>query len=127
MKAGNKAGKGIVYTSASICEKSFAAAQAVGFALIVTGIVTIVLMSRKPFVLTNLRPLFIMISGMVFTIVGIIIVGVYFGIRWKKRILERISAIEGKWHPAVKSVSGLKRAYNINRTAKLREKRQWKK
>ena len=72
----------------------FIAAQVVGLALTVIGLVTVVKMSQQKFGLTNLKPLFQMISGIVFAIVGVILIGVSYTIRWKHRVIKRLEAIE---------------------------------
>ncbi|MCQ2412291.1 MAG: hypothetical protein MJ057_04975 [Sphaerochaetaceae bacterium] len=72
----------------------FIAAQVVGLVLTVIGLVTVVKMSQQKFGLTNLKPLFQMISGIVFAIVGVILIGVSYTIRWKHRVIKRLEAIE---------------------------------
>ena len=81
-------------------------------------------MSGKKFGLTNLKPLFTMITGVVIALVGIIMVGVSYGIRWKHRMVTRVGNIEEKWHDARRSSSSLRRAYNINKCNKLRDKKE---
>ena len=60
------------------------------------------------------------IAGLVMMVAGIIMVGTSYGIRWKHRMVNRVSEIEKKWGPARKTNSSLKRAYNINRSSKRR-------
>jgi len=116
-------GKGIVVIGNTVYTRTFVVAQVAGLIMMLAGIVIIIIMAGKKFGLTNLKPLFTMITGVVFALVGIIMVGVSYGIRWKHRMVDRVSEIEKKWGPARKRNSSLKRAYNINRCAKTRASR----
>lgn len=116
-------GKGVLIVGNTIYSKTFVIAQVTGLAFTVIGLAITVVMSGKKFGLTNLKPLFTMITGVVFALVGIIIVGVSYGIRWKHRMVTRVGNIEDKWHDARRSASSLRRAYNINKCAKLRAKK----
>lgn len=101
---------------------TFIVAQLVGLSLMAIGIVVVVKMSGQKFGLTNLQPLFKMISGIVFAIVGVILVGVSYTIRWKHRVIDRLDSLEAK--PAVKRAnSSLKRAYRIRKSAQARARR----
>ena len=51
-------------------------------------------MSQQKFGLTNLKPLFTMITGVVLALVGIIMIGVSYNIRWKRRMIDRVTEIE---------------------------------
>lgn len=116
-------GKGIVVIGNSVYSRTFVVAQSIGLLLTLAGLIIVLIMSGKKFGLTNLKPLFTMITGVVLALVGIIMVGVSYGIRWKRRMVDRVSEIEKKWGPARKRVSSLRRAYNINRCAKTRASR----
>lgn len=113
-------GKGIVVIGNSVYSRTFVVAQSIGLLLTLAGLIIVLIMSGKKFGLTNLKPLFTMITGVVLALVGIIMVGVSYGIRWKRRMVDRVSEIEKKWGPARKQNSSLKRAYNINKCAKMR-------
>ena len=116
-------GKGIVVIGNTVYTRTFVVAQVAGLIMMLAGIVIVIIMAGQKFGLTNLKPLFTMITGVVFALVGIIMVGVSYGIRWKHRMVDRVSGIEQKWGPARKRVSSLKRAYNINKCAKMRASR----
>lgn len=116
-------GKSIVVIGNTVYTRTFVVAQVAGLIMMVAGIVIVLIMSGKKFGVTNLKPLFTMITGVVFALLGIITVGVSYGIRWKHRMVDRVSGIEKKWAPARKQASSLKRAYNINRCAKIRSSR----
>ncbi len=117
-----KVGKGVMVIGNTIYSKTFVVAQVAGLSLTVIGLITIIVMSTKKFGLTNLKPLFTMITGVVFAIVGVVIVGTSYGIRWKHRMVDRVTGIEDRLYDVRKSPNGLKRAYNINKCAKLRAK-----
>lgn len=116
-------GKGVLVVGNTIYSKTFVIAQIAGLALTAIGLTITIIMSGKKFGLTNLKPLFTLITGAVFALVGIIIVGVSYGIRWKHRMVTRVGNIEEKWRDARRSASSLRRAYNINKCAKLRAKK----
>ncbi len=116
-------GKGVLIVGNTIYSKTFVIAQITGLALTAIGLTITIIMSGKKFGLTNLKPLFTLITGAVFALVGIIMVGVSYGIRWKHRMVTRVGNIEEKWRDARRSASSLRRAYNINKCAKLRAKK----
>ncbi len=87
-------GKGVGAGVKAVYSRSFIIAQIIGFTLTVVGLVIVIIMSQQKFGLTNLKPLFTMITGVVLAIVGLIIVGVSYNIRWKRRMLDRITEIE---------------------------------
>ena len=116
-------GKGVLVVGNTIYSKTFVIAQMAGLALTAIGLTITIIMSGKSFGLTNLKPLFKLITGVVFALVGIILVGVSYGIRWKHRMVTRVGNIEEKWREARRSASSLRRAYNINKCAKLRARR----
>lgn len=116
-------GKGVLVVGNTIYSKTFVIAQISGLALTVIGLTITIIMSGKKFGLTNLKPLFTLITGAVFALVGIIMVGVSYGIRWKHRMVTKVGNIEEKWRDARRSASSLRRAYNINKCAKLRAKK----
>ena len=118
-----KVGKGILVIGNTVYTRTFVVAQVAGLVMMLAGIVIVLIMAGKKFGLTNLKPLFTMITGVVFALVGIIMVGVSYGVRWKHRMVDRVTQIEQKWGPARKRTSSLRRAYNINRSAKLRARR----
>ena len=115
-------GKGVMVVGNTVYSGTFIAAQVGGLVLMVAGLVVIIVMSLsgKKFGLTNLKPLFTMITGVVLALVGIIMIGVSYGIRWKHRMVNRVSEIEKKWGPSRKAISSRKRAYNINKASKAR-------
>lgn len=113
-------GKGVLVVGNTVYSSTFIVAQVAGLVMMVTGIIIICIMAGKKFGLTNLKPLFTMITGVVIAVVGIIMVGTSYGIRWKHRMVNRVSEIEKKWGPARKTNSSLKRAYNINKSSKRR-------
>ena len=113
-------GKGVLVIGNTVYSSTFIVAQIAGLVMMVAGIIIICIMAGKKFGLTNLKPLFTMITGVVIAIVGIIMVGTSYGIRWKHRMVNRVTEIEKKWGPARKTNSSLKRAYNINRCSKRR-------
>ncbi len=121
--AGKNVGKGVVVVSTAIYNKTFLVAQIVGLSFMTIGLVIIVVMSFQKFSAFNMKALFKMITGVVFALVGVILIGVSYGIRWKRRMVDRVTAIETKWKPARRTVSSLKRAYNINKCSKLRTER----
>jgi hypothetical protein len=123
-KAFKSMGKGFLVIGNSIYSKTFIVAQVAGLLLTVSGLIVIIVMSGKKFGLTNLKPLFTMITGVVIALVGIIMVGVSYGIRWKHRMVTRVGNIEEKWHDARRTSSSLRRAYNINKCNKLRDKKE---
>ena len=116
-------GKGVLVVGNTIYSKTFVIAQTAGLALTAIGLTITIIVSGKKFGLTNLKPLFTLITGAVFALVGIIMVGVSYGIRWKHRMVTRVGNIEEKWRDARRSASSLRRAYNINKCAKLRAKK----
>lgn len=116
-------GKGVLVVGNTIYSKTFVIAQIAGLALTAIGLTITIIMSGKKFGLTNLKPLFTLITGAVFALVGMIMVGVSYGIRWKHRMVTRVGNIEDKWRDARRSASSLRRAYNINKCAKLRAKK----
>ena len=122
-KAFKGMGKGFLIVGNTIYSKTFVIAQIAGLALTAIGLTITIIMSGKKFGLTNLKPLFTLITGAVFALVGIIMVGVSYGIRWKHRMVTRVGNIEEKWRDARRSASSLRRAYNINKCAKLRAKK----
>ena len=115
-------GKGVMVVGTTVYSGTFIAAQITGLVLMVAGLIVIIIMalSGKKFGLTNLKPLFTMITGIVLALVGIIMIGVSYGVRWKHRMVNRVTEIEKKWGPSRKRVSSLKRAYNINKASKAR-------
>ncbi len=115
-------GKGAMFIGTTVYSGTFIAAQIAGLALMVAGLVIIIIMalSGKKFGLTILQPLFTMITGIVLALVGIIMIGVSYGIRWKHRMVNRVTEIEKKWGPSRKNISSRKRAYNINKASKAR-------
>ena len=119
-KGMKKVGKGVLVVGNTVYSSTFIVAQIGGLVMMTAGIIIICIMAGKKFGLTNLKPLFTMITGVVIAIVGIIMVGVSYGIRWKHRMVNRVSEIEKKWGPARKTNSSLKRAYNINKSSKRR-------
>ena len=117
-------GKGFLIIGNTIYSKSFIIAQVSGLLLTIAGLIVIFIMSGMKFGLTNLKPLFTMITGVVIALVGLIMIGVSYGIRWKHRMVTRVGNIEDKWRDARRSTSSLRRAYNINKCNKLRNKKE---
>ena len=123
VKGFKKVGKGILVVGNTVYTRTFVVAQVSGLVMMLAGITIVLIMAGKRFGLTNLKPLFTMITGAVFALVGIIMIGVTYTVRWKHRMVDRVTQIEQKWGPARKRTSSLRRAYNINRSAKLRARR----
>jgi hypothetical protein len=123
VKGFKKVGKGILVVGNTVYTRTFLVAQVSGLVMMLAGITIVLIMAGKRFGLTNLKPLFTMITGAVFALVGIIMIGVTYTVRWKHRMVDRVTQIEQKWGPARKRTSSLRRAYNINRSAKLRARR----
>ena len=123
IKGFKSVGKGILVIGNTVYTRTFVVAQVAGLVMMLAGITIVLIMAGKRFGLTNLKPLFTMITGVVFALVGIIMVGVSYGVRWKHRMVDRVTQIEQKWGPARKRTSSLRRAYNINKCAKLRARR----
>ena len=115
-------GKGAMFVGTTVYSGTFIAAQIAGLVLMVAGLVVIIIMALlgKKFGLTNLKPLFTMITGIVLALVGIIMIGVSYGVRWKHRMVNRVTEIEKKWRPSRRTASSLRRAYNINKVSKAR-------
>ena len=111
---------GFDYNGAAPEENKANGLQIAGLVLTVIGLVIVVIMAFQKVSLFNMKALFKMITGVVFALCGIILIGVSYGIRWKHRMVNRVSEIEKKWGPARKTNSSLKRAYNINRSSKRR-------
>ena len=118
-----KVGKGILVIGNTVYTRTFVVAQVAGLVMLLAGITIVLIMAGKRVGLTNLKPLFTMITGAVFALVGIIMVGVSYGVRWKHRMVDRVSQIEQKWGPARRRSSALRRAYYINKSAKIRARR----
>ncbi len=123
VKGIRKVGKGILVIGNTVYTRTFVVAQVAGLVMMLAGITIVLIMAGKRVGLTNLKPLFTMITGAVFALVGIIMVGVSYGVRWKHRMVDRVSQIEQKWGPAHRRSSSLRRAYYINKSAKLRARR----
>ena len=119
-----KVGKGILVIGNTVYTRTFVVAQIAGLIMMLAGITIVLIMAGRKFGLTNLKPLFTMITGVVFALVGIIMVGVSYGVRWKHRMVDRVTQIEQKWGPAHRCTSSLRRAYYINKAARLRASRR---
>ncbi len=91
---GKGVGKGVKTASLAVYNRTFVIAQVTGLILTVVGLVIVVIMSQQKFGLTNLKPLLTMITGAVIALVGIITVGVSYNIRWKRRMIDRVTEIE---------------------------------
>ncbi len=119
-------GKGVFVASTAVVSKTFLIAQIAGLVLTVIGLVIVVIMAFQKVSLFNMKALFKMITGVVFALCGIILIGVSYGIRWKHRMVNRVSDIESKWRDAKRTPSSLRRAYNINKCSKLRSGKEIK-
>ena len=117
-------GKGMFVASSAVVSKTFLISQIVGLAFMVIGLVIVVIMSFQKVSVFNMKALFKMITGVVFALCGIILIGVSYGIRWKHRMVERVGNIEEKWHEARRSPSSLRRANNINKCSKTRARKE---
>lgn len=117
-------GKGVFVASTAVVSKTFLIAQIAGLAFTLTGLVIVVIMAFQKVSVFNMKALFKMITGVVFALCGIILIGVSYGIRWKHRMVTRVGNIEKKWHDAERTPSSLRRAYNINKCAKLRSSKE---
>ena len=116
-------GKGVFVASTAVVSKTFLIAQIAGLVFTITGLVIVVIMAFQKVSLFNMKALFKMITGVVFALCGIILIGVSYGIRWKHRMVNRVGAIEEKWRDAKRTPSSLRRAYNINKCAKNRSRK----
>ena len=113
-------GRGVFVASSAVVSKTFLVAQIAGLAFTVIGLVIVVIMAFQKVSVFNMKALFKMITGVVFSLCGIILIGVSYGIRWKHRMVNRVEKIEARWHDARRNPSSLRRAYNINKCAKRR-------
>ena len=113
-------GKGAKTVSTTVVSGTFIVAQIGGLALMIAGIIIMIIFSREKLDAMHLKNLIQFITGAILAIVGIIMVGVSYGVRWKHRMVGHVTAIEQKWKPSRKTVSPLKRAYNINKVSKAR-------
>ena len=113
-------GKGAKTVSTTVVSGTFIVAQIGGLALMIAGIIIMIIFSREKMDAIHLKNLIQFITGAILAIVGIIMVGVSYGVRWKHRMVGRVTAIEQKWKPSRKTVSSLRRAYNINKVSKAR-------
>lgn len=87
-------GKGVKTATLAVYKRTFIIAQIIGLSLTIVGLVIVIIMSQQKFGLTNLKPLFTMITGVVLALVGIIMIGVSYNIRWKRRMIDRVTEIE---------------------------------
>ena len=92
--AGKGVGKGVVIVSSAIYSRTFLIAQILGLSFMTVGLVIIVIMAFQKISVFNMKALFKMITGVVFALVGVIMIGVSYGIRWKRRMIDRVSEIE---------------------------------
>lgn len=113
-------GKGAKTVSATVVSGTFIVAQVGGLVLMIAGIIVMIIFSREKLDAMHLKNVIQFVTGAILSIVGIIMVGVSYGVRWKHRMINRVTEIEKKWKPSRKSVSPLKRAYNINKVSKAR-------
>ncbi len=116
-------GKGVFVASSAVVSKTFLIAQVAGLVFMVIGLVIVVIMAFQKVSLFNMKALFKMITGVVFALCGIILIGVSYGIRWKHRMVDRVTRIEAKWRDAKRAKSSLSRAYNINKCSKIRSRK----
>ena len=94
--AGKAVGKGVYVASAAVVSKTFLIAQIVGLVFTIAGLVIVVYMSFQKVSVVKMNALFKMITGVVFALCGIILIGVSYGIRWKHRMINRVTEIEKK-------------------------------
>ena len=113
-------GKGAKTVSTTVVSGTFIIAQIGGLALMIAGIIIMIIFSQEKLDAMHLKNVIQFVTGAILAIVGIIMVGVSYGVRWKHRMVNRVTAIEQKWKPSRKTVSSLKRAYNINKVSKAR-------
>ena len=113
-------GKGAKTVSTTVVSGTFIVAQVGGLALMIAGIIIMIIFSQEKLDAMHLKNVIQFVTGAILSIVGIIMVGVSYGVRWKHRMINRVTAIEQKWKPSRKTVSSLKRAYNINKVAKAK-------
>lgn len=113
-------GKGAKVVSNKVVSGTFIVAQVGGLTLMLAGIIIMIIMSQKKMDAMHLKNVIQFVTGAVLSIVGIIMVGVSYGVRWKHRMVNRVTEIEQKWKPSRKTTSSLKRAYNINKVAKAK-------
>lgn len=94
VNAGKAVGKGVYVASAAVISKTFLIAQIIGLAFMLTGLTIVVIMAFQKISVFNMKALFKMITGVVFALSGIILIGVSYTIRWKRRMIDRVTAIE---------------------------------
>lgn len=94
--AGKAVGKGVYVASAAVVSKTFLIAQIVGLVFTIAGLIIVVYMSFQKVSVVKMNALFKMITGVVFALCGIILIGVSYGIRWKHRMINRVTEIEKK-------------------------------
>ena len=94
VNAGKAVGKGVIVASTAVISKTFLIAQIIGLAFMLTGLTIVVIMSFQKISVFNMKALFKMITGVVFALSGIILIGVSYTIRWKRRMIDRVTAIE---------------------------------
>ena len=94
VNAGKAVGKGVLVASTAVISKTFLIAQIIGLAFMLTGLTIVVIMSFQKISVFNMKALFKMITGVVFALSGIILIGVSYTIRWKRRMIDRVTAIE---------------------------------
>ena len=116
-------GRGVKTVSTTVVSGTFIVAQIGGLALMIAGIIVMIIMSQEKMDAMHIRNLLEFVTGAILAIVGIIMVGGSYGIRWKHRMVNRVTEIELKWKPSRKTVSSLKRAYNINKASRVRARR----
>ena len=94
VNAGKAVGKGVYVASAAVISKTFLIAQIIGLAFMLTGLTIVVIMAFQKISVFNMKALFKMITGVVFALSGIILIGVSYTIRWKRRMIDRVTKIE---------------------------------
>ena len=73
---------------------TFLVAQAVGCIMTVVGVVMMLVYSKAKFSLTNLGPIFKLVTGLGIAVVGLVLIAVSYRIRWMHKVIDRLDALE---------------------------------
>lgn len=73
---------------------TFFIAQIAGVLLVISGLVLLIFVSQMKFGLTNLQPLMKLAVSIVLIIAGFVTIGLSYSIRWKRMVLDRLTALE---------------------------------
>ena len=68
--------------------------QILGYVFVLTGIIMVVKVSEMSVSITNLQPVLKFATSLVFIIVGFVVIGLSYSIRWKRMVLNTLKKIE---------------------------------